>query len=244
MLPHLADVCCACIPAEELAALDEVRVVQGVEVYQQQEKIWVRWESRSEAVLACMLAIPGVVLYAWRDGRWRRPGAVLPAFDVPAHAKYQPLHQVLFPAPVQPLSANKVDRPPDHVRLSLLSDHRPRPTTAMLAAAGEILAWADSVPSFRLSQLLAARSGQEVLLLGNRLPPVLSGQRFWGKTILLPLGTRLEPDLPEQMVADALGLDEDHLLLVREAGEQVIPREVFQPLHRAGLRRLTQEVST
>ena len=73
---------------------------------------------------------------------------------------------------------------------------------------------------------------------------MLSGQRFWGKAILLPLGTRLEPDLPEQMVADALGLDEDHLLLVREAGEQVIPREVFQPLHRAGLRRLTQEVST
>ena len=245
MLSHLAEVCCACMPAQELAALAEVRVVAGIEVYQEGEKAWVRWESDAERVLACLLAIPGVMLYAWRDGRWHRPGAVLPALDVPTHGKFRPLHEVLFPASVQPWIAklNDPTRPWDHVRLGLLAYHRPRPTTAMLVSARDLLAWAETVPSARLSPLLAACTGQEVLLLGSRLPPILAGQRFWGQMVLLPLGTRLEPDLPERTVADALGLSDDHLLLVREAGEQIIPRPSFQPLHRAGLRRLAQEVS-
>jgi hypothetical protein len=243
MLPHFAEVCCASIPAKELGALAAVRVVPGVEVYQQQEKDWVRWEKGMENVLASLLAIPGVALYAWRDGRWHRPGAVLPAFDVPAHGEFRPLHQVLFPAAVQPLPADADARPWKPVRLDLVPDHRPRPTSAMLVPAHEILAWTESVPSFRLSQILAACNGNEVLLLGSRLPPVLSGKRFWGKMILVPLGMRLEPVISERMIAEALDLDTDHLLLVREAGEQMIPREAFEPLHRAGLRRLAQEVS-
>src|SRR6516162_2861722 len=125
MLSHLAEVCCACMPAQELAALAEVRVVAGIEVYQEGEKAWVRWESDAERVLACLLAIPGVMLYAWRDGRWHRPGAVLPALDVPTHGKFRPLHEVLFPASVQPWIA-KLNDPTRHAG----SDHSASLSTA------------------------------------------------------------------------------------------------------------------
>ena len=54
---------------------------------------------------------------------------------------------------------------------------------------------------------------------------------------------RLEPALSERMIAQALDLDADHLLLVRETGAQMVPRAAFEALHRAGLRRLAQEVS-
>src|SRR5438132_10442345 len=105
MLEQLVDVCCACLPAKELSALANVRVVPGVTVYQHGDTAWVRWEHQEEDVLRRLLPIPGVIFYCWREGSWYRLGASMPAFEVPAEAAYQPLHQILFPAPVQPLPA-------------------------------------------------------------------------------------------------------------------------------------------
>src|SRR5262245_60548492 len=103
MFAPFADVCCASLPGDRLGALADLRAVPGVSVLLEQEHIWVRWERGDERVLRALLPIPGAILYAWRDGVWQRAGARLPAFDVPAGGDYRPLHDVLFPASVQPL---------------------------------------------------------------------------------------------------------------------------------------------
>jgi hypothetical protein len=237
MLPQLVDVCCASLPVNALPALAAVRVVPGVTVYQQGDRAWVRWENQEEDVLRRLLPIPGVILYCWREGVWYRLGESLPAFEVPVDAPFQPLYQLLFPAPVQPLPAPKEEswRP---INLRLQPEHQPRPATALVASATAILAWAEQVPSFRLDQFRAAWNGAEVLVIGPRLPAVASGRRVWGKTLLLPLGFRLEPDVPESTIRAAFGLTRGELLLIDADGEQIIPRDVFEPLHRSGLRRL------
>ena len=85
MLPRFADVSCACLPAEYLAALAELRASPGILTLQHGDKIWVRWEGSDDAVLQRLLPIPGVVLFDWREGRWYRFGSALPAFEVPQH---------------------------------------------------------------------------------------------------------------------------------------------------------------
>jgi hypothetical protein len=240
MLAQWRDVECACIPAKDLAALAELRALPGLRVLFRDDQAWVYWEGNADPIIAKLLPIPGVVFYCWREGQWYRLGASLPAFEVPTEGDTKPLHQVLFPAPVQPLPLTS--RPSGQpIRLALAPGDQPHPATALLVGADELLTWADGFPTSRLAQLQAVCRGKEVLVRGQRLPAVLTGQRFWGETLLLPLGMRLEPMVPEAMVRAALNLKDGEVVLVREEGLDIIPSEAWQPLHRAGLRLLVQE---
>jgi hypothetical protein len=87
--------------------------------------------------------------------------------------------------------------------------------------------------------LLAARAGGEVLLVGERLPPV-PGTRYWGRDVLAPLGWRPEPALGEAVLREALGLGEDELALLVEGGFEVVPRAALAPLTRGGSRRAAE----
>jgi hypothetical protein len=118
-----------------------VRADPGVVVHQQGDTAWVRWEPSAAQALWRLLPIGGVRLYTWREGRCYRLGGALPAFEVPHDAEYRPLHQVLFPMAMQPLPSKlhpHAERAAA-VRLALRPECRPQPTTAVLAAATEIL---------------------------------------------------------------------------------------------------------
>ena len=56
--------------------------------------------------------------------------------------------------------------------------------------------------------------------------------------VLVPLGQRLEPDLPESAVLDALGISQEELLILESDRAQVVACQALQPLTRAGLRLL------
>src|SRR5207302_880885 len=150
-----------------------------------------------------------------------------------------PLHDVLTPAPVRPLPPPVPDLRP--VPLALAADDRPRPTTAVAYDLATLGAWADTVPAARLAALRAAHCGGRVLVLGRRLPLLPAGERFWGERVLVPLGYRPEPALPEAAVRAALGLAEDELLLMRPGNAEVVPGSALRPLTRAGLRLAGRE---
>jgi hypothetical protein len=230
-----ADICCARLAGTALAALAEVRAAPGVEVAWVGEQAWVSWPVGDEAVLARLLPIPGVELYGRRDGRWYRHGRRLPAFDFPEGLRYQPLDQVLTPAPFQAVPAPALDLVP--VKLELVADDRPRRTTAMECGLAELARWADTVPTARLTSVRAAHFEDRVLLLGSRLPLLSGGERFWGDGILVPLGRRAEPELPESALREALAISNEEILLLRAGQPEVVPRPAFQPLTRPGLRR-------
>jgi MoxR-vWA-beta-propeller ternary system domain bpX2 len=234
MTTPFPDVCLACFPRARLADLAEIRCVPGVRVALAGDRAWVRFEAGDERVVRRVLPIAGVRLYRRRDGCWFPHGQFLPAFEVPENLDGQPLHQVLTPAPVQPVTAAQpVLRP---VPLALVPDDRPRPTTAMTCDLADLAAWADTVPSVRLATLRAAYHQGRVLLLGQRLPLLASGERFWGVRVLVPVGQRLEPALPEGALGAALGLLADDFILVGWVeSSRPTGHDVFSP---GGSRRL------
>jgi hypothetical protein len=75
------------------------------------------------------------------------------------------------------------------------------------------------------------------------LPPLATGERFWGESVLVPLGQRPEPDLPPLVLREALGIGSDELLLLTATAAEVIPLEVVQPLQRASLRLMLEETA-
>jgi hypothetical protein len=82
-----------------------------------------------------------------------------------------------------------------------------------------------------------------VMLLGQRLPTMSEGEKFWGDRVLTPLGFRPEPDLPESALLVALGVDEGDLLVIEAEGCEVVPRDAFRPLSRAGFRLAVAEAT-
>src|SRR5262249_9797231 len=92
------------------------------------------------------------------------------------------------------------------------------------------------VSAVRLAALRAACCQGRVLLRGERLPLLAGGERFWGERVLVPLGCRPEPELPESALREALALGDDELLLLGEGPPEVVPEAALQPLTRARLR--------
>ncbi len=239
MRSPLDDVSCARLPAAALAALAPLRCEPGLEVARDGEDLWLRWDTASERVLRAVLPLVGSELFAARGGLWFRPGRALPSFEVPQALEYRPLYQVLFPAPVEPAALAHLAVTP--VRLTLRADDRARATSALLCPLPPLLAWADTIPAGRLATLRGLRLYEQVLVVGERLPPI-TGERFWGENVLVPLGYRPEPELPESALRQAAGLLDGEVLLLRQGAAEVFARSLLAPLSRPVLRLAGEEV--
>jgi hypothetical protein len=210
-------------------------------VLQTTDRIWIRWQAASDAVLRCLLPVPGLKLYAYRDGFWYRHGCHLPSFDLPREIDSMPLHQALTPAPVQPQPAG--NQPLAAQRLRLVRDDHPRAATALRCQLADLAQWADTATSAALAAVQAAHSGKDVLLLGRKLPLLPSAERFWGERLLVPLGFRPEPLFGERILREALQVADNEIMILSEGGAEVLPREVLQPLTRSTLRLVLREQS-
>jgi hypothetical protein len=231
----LDDVSCARIPQIELACLAGLRGEPGVEVAIDGGSAWVRWGSGNDEVLHQFFAISGVSLYEFRNGHWFEPGKRLPKFDFPAGLSFRPLDQVLFPDRVEPMPPPVLRLQP--VAIKLVPEHQHRPATLVECGLVDLQVWADSVPAVRLESLRVARHGKRVLVLGTRLPLFAGNLRYWGESLFVPLGYRLEPRLPDKAVREALENSEQEYLVFRHEGMEAIPGSSFGPLNRAAIRQ-------
>jgi MoxR-vWA-beta-propeller ternary system domain bpX2 len=71
---------------------------------------------------------------------------------------------------------------------------------------------------------------------GIHLPAAGDGLRFWGCDVLIPLGCRAEPDLAPRALRAAVGAGPGDVVVLDDEGPELIPRQAFQPLSRAGIR--------
>jgi hypothetical protein len=232
MQAALTEVSCARLSPEYLGVLAELRCLPDVRVRVARDQAWVYWPGGDEQMVQRLLPVPGVVLFHQRGEAWYRFGHLLPTQEVPA-ADGQPLSLAITPAPVSPQVPG--EEPLSPVRLHLVPSEQVRPTTAMICALADLAAWAESVSGIRLASLEAVYRDGEVLLRGAKLPVFARGERFWGDDVLVPLGWRVEPDLPSSAVREALALD-DEIALVRADGFEVLPRDILQPLTRVSIR--------
>jgi hypothetical protein len=230
----LADAGCARLPAHSLAGLAGLRAHPGVRVRQAGEDVWVYWPAGDDEVVVRVLGVPGARPFVRRGGYWYAPGASLPEFGVPEPEDTRPLSAVLFPEPVSP----EPPGPPAwaKVTLRLVRDGRPRASSALRCTLRELLGWAQTATSRRLAALEGALCGEEVLVRGGKLPEVAGGRRYWGAGLLVPLGWRPEPALGEQVLREALGVGEGEVGVLEAGGVEIIPREAFGRVSRAGLR--------
>jgi hypothetical protein len=225
---------CVRLPAAALSFLADLRARQDVCVRLEGNTAWVWWLAGDREVLHRVLAGGGAELFERRDGRWYRPGRRLPSFEVPDDAGARPLLGLVSPMGVTPQAVVGVVRP---VPLELVREDRPRPARALLCPLADLAAWAEQATSRQLAGLEAALDDAgRVLVLGERLPPLAAGERYWGRLLLLPLGWRAEPDLGEAALAEAVGLRQGDIGLLSAAGVEVVDRQACRPLTRAGVR--------
>lgn len=228
----------ALLPVAGVTALADLRGRADVRLVRADDRLWIEWSPGEEGVLQRLLPVAGAQFFEKRDEIWYPFGGRLPAADVPPGGSAETLVRLLTPAAMQPL-------PPDHpkwqpVRFRLVRSERAQPATALFGRFRALVEWADSVPSARIAELKAARHGESILIRGAKLPPLVGAVRLWGETVLLPLGWRLEPDLPPSAIRQALAI-EDHELLLWIDGPEAIPADRLQPLSRAAIRLAEEE---
>jgi hypothetical protein len=225
----------ASLPASGLAALAGLRGRFGLSVAAEGGLAWLHWPEGDDQVVARVRPLPGAVLYVRRDGHWYRPGDRLPSFGLPVDgAGRVPLVRALVPEPVVPEPPGETGVAP--MRMALVRDECPRPATALWCPLAELARWADMAPTARFAGLAAARLGASALVVGRALPEVVGEGRFWGEQVLVRLGFRTEPDLPERATRSALGAGEGEMVVVWPEGVELVPPTAFRPLTRAGVR--------
>jgi hypothetical protein len=231
----LTDICCACIPLESLPQLSALRTSRDLRVQITNQRAWLRWPAGLGEILDAVLPIQGVQLFAYRDGNWYRPGQHLPVFDVPKEGETATLLHVLSPAPVATSRQPPRRRPP--LSLRLVRDAQPRQTTALRCDVPALLKWAESATTRQLASVSIAVCAEHALLRGDRLPLLAGSTRYWGGDVLLPLGFRWEPQLPESAMRAVIGLQTNEIALVHNEELEVICSDTLQPATRAGIRR-------
>src|SRR5436305_1449646 len=164
----LNEACCASFPAAAFPTVAALRVRADVVGLTQDERGWVWWQPGDAEALNAVLAVPGVAVYVYRDGQWFRPGLRLPDFSVPDRHAARPLYHLLTPERITPTVAEPCAGKRSTLRL--VRDDRARGATTMCCRLGDLGRWAESATTAQLSALRAARCGEDVVLLGRRLP--------------------------------------------------------------------------
>jgi hypothetical protein len=235
----LADITCASFHAAYLPMLGGLRTRSGLRGWPEGTRIWLRWDFGDEDLIQRLLPIPGVELFRHHQGHWYRLGHQVPDFNVPPETRSLPLAQLLTPAPCQPMPVTSSSMNAQVVHL--VREEQPRATTALVCTLGELFRWAKLATSWQLKQLRGTWNADRVLVLGSHLPVIPGAQRYWGQGLLIPLGWRPEPLLPETILVLALGLRPDHVGLLRPQGIERIPLTGLGPITRGGLRRVLDD---
>jgi hypothetical protein len=252
------DVRCVCIPAQNLRDLADLRDRPEIRVTLAGGRAWVWWQADSdvmgEILARRIMPIEGVELFTQRGGQWYRLGDHLPAFDIPivVESTSAPLDRIIIPAKLSAVRPEESRRKPLQIKLERDHKHAMRPATALRCSLRVLAEWVGHATSSQLSHLQGAWRGAsdvedgdaEAIVLGSprTLPLLQEGVRYWGTDLLVPLGYRPVPELPEPALRRVVGAGPADLVVLDEDGFEVIGREAFRPLTRASV-RMAQERS-
>lgn len=225
------------LPVAALADLADLRARPDLEILHLDSALWLRWKIDPETIVLRLLPLPGIELFERRDNRWFPAGRLLPTLEVPDDRTpgWKPLTAVLFPARIDPVFEPLVGW--ERTGLRLVPSSEPRPTRALRAAFDVVQTWCETAPTSDLLAQRAVWNRDEVILLGDALPPLQPASRYWGQRLLLPLGQRLEPELPEVALLDLFSLSRGEIALLDEAAIDILEEARLHPLSRAALRR-------
>ena len=146
-----------------------------------------------------------------------------------------PLHRAVTPTPVRPEPPAGI--PPRPVELTLVRDGRVREATGAGVRARRTRQVGGHGPHRPARRPASGdRPATGSCSWAVRLPPIPGAERFWGGRILVPLGLRTDPELPEPALCGALGAGDDELLVLTHEGAETVPLRAFRTATRAGVR--------
>jgi len=243
---------CASLRVEDLRVLADLRGRAEIRVLIAGDRAWVCWQGASAVTVEILpgriLPLEGLELFVERAGLWYRLGEHLPNLGVPFGKGDDgvSLDRLLIPGKLSAQrAANEWATP---LQVCVVPDERQevRLASALRCSLAAIAAWAEEATSLGLSRLRGAwrqencrdEGEPEVFLLGEpgRLPHLAESVRFWGSDLVVPVGFRVDPDLPPAAIRGAVGAGEGDLVVVDGRGIELIDRDAFAPLSRAGIR--------
>ena len=222
------------IRATDLTCLALLRDRPDIRVRLVEDVAWLNWTTSQADVVRALVPLPGVTFFQSTHGLRRRFGSRLPTNEAPPIAEERSLAGVLspsLPAPVQPSGGAFAG-----VSLRLIRCEFPQPTTALVCELAALRFFADTATTAELAGVSGLRTGDRAILFGLRLPLIPGAARFHGQDVLMPVGFRLEPELPAAVIRSAVSAKPHEVLLISETEFQLIPQDRAEPLTRAGIR--------
>lgn len=219
----------------DLPQLGKIRCWQGMQAAKQNAELWLRCpmlEVELDEALRCLPA-----LYTYREdaqGLLFREGQATPSARLP-QLNWMPLMEFL---PVELPTAALPAMLPAPYPVELVPTTEAQPGVALKIKLEQWQQYAETAPAIRLDCLRFAFSeADEVLVMGEPLPPI-PGEEFWQReSILLPAGYDFEwPIIGELLEMRENAEGKSYLVFNRDGNWGKIEKRYFIPATRAGIR--------
>lgn len=226
----------------DLNALGKVlhcRVKVAVDV----SHIWIRYDSDDERVASVAACINGRHFQLLESNLLVPLGSAVATERLP-ELEWRDLERVLelkLPSAALPGRLAAAGLP----ELKLLRGGAERPAAAGLYPLEAFLNWVVTAPQFRIQKLMACTSEQEILVIGNPLPPLECEFLCQEGRLFTPAGMTWYPRIDAEQVLEYFDVAEDEILLWTHSDQfWSVPIEFVKPLRRGSIRALVDQQNT
>jgi hypothetical protein len=223
-----------CLGREDAASLSALRLVPGIEVAEDTDRIWLRGQNSEEKLSAKLSALPARARYELiAPNQLRQIGQRIPSARLPAF-QWRPLDawlQVELPSAAMPAE------PASPVQLRLIRSIQEQEPDLLQTHLDQLIGFAAMAAQVRLDRLqFAANKAGDVLVRGQPLPPV-PGRRFVTHGgVAIPAGYGWEPRVSPEVLARCFAVATDALVLWQEDNTFTrLHSEQFVPLSRRAI---------
>ena len=220
-------------------ALGIIRCIRDIQAAIDGETVWIRipFKIYLDEISIKQLPVENTFM-ADAEGRLFQLGGFTPV-DLLKELAWQPLISLINVELPVSLLPGKVEQ---KISINIISSKNVQPGAALLTSLTVWKNYAETASSTRLNNLrFAVSEKNEVLVVGNPLPP-LPGTEYWiSNDILVPCGYDFEYRLESVLIKEQYNSGNDSLLLSNIEGEiQLISKTLFVPAKRSAI-RLTKE---
>ncbi len=224
----------ACLPSRGADRLSPLRQHVGVEVFVDNEVVWLRGKSLDADASDILRSMLGCRQYrTLGDGQLVPEGKAIPLGYEP-QGPWVPLRSWL--TLVLPTGRFPI-RTANSIPLKLARSSRVEPAALARLTRADWLSYAANAPQARLDRLVFATCDRYTVVHGQPIPPIRS-TCFWLRDgVAAPVGFRWTPAVDAGVLKKMLDLEQgDIALLLPEGGSTVIRSEQFVAASRSAVR--------
>ncbi len=218
----------------DLSSLGGCRHYSDWEIAEKEDDCLVKLPSREE-YQQVFNKLPFVERYVLHDQKLVPFDKSLPSQDV-RNLKWFSLSSYL---PLTPVMARENEDFYDHILLTLEDAQAFVEPNALLTSLDVFMEWIERASTLRLRPLrYAVSSEDQVLLMGQPLPPIAGASYYLYDKIFLPSGKMMNDAVHPDIIYASLNLLKGQLALFNGQDFEIIDQECLLPLTRSGARKL------